>query len=441
MEQHNNLSDRKYTMNKNNAINLNNPVPTVVEDHLTTFLRERAKEMLMVAIDQEASEFISSYADEKLNNGQQRVVRNGFLPTRCIQTGIGNIDVKVPRVRDRSPEAESHIRFCSNLVPKYMRRSASLDVFLPLLYLKGISTGEFQRTLSPLLGEKAKNLSPKVISGLKQGWYRDYEKWQQRSLAEKEYVYFWVDGIYLSARMESEKTCLLVIVGADKDGNKELIGMHDGFRESKASWLELLNDLKARGLKKAPHLAIGDGGLGFWGAIAEAYPSCQTQRCWVHKTANVLDKLPKSLQSKAKDNLHQIYLAETRKEADKAWDKFISTYQAKYPKAVNCLTKDKQELLQFYDFPAEHWRHIRTTNPIESTFSTVRHRTKKSRNCFSRQTILACVFKLMLEAEKRWRPLSGKKRIIQVINLEKFIDGVHHQEVKNKENNNISKIA
>lgn len=428
-------------MYKNNTIEFKNPATAVIEDQLTTFLRLQARNILMLAIESEVTDLLEKYADKTLENGQKRLVRNGYLPEREVQTGIGPISIQMPRVRDRSSEDEEKIRFCSNLVPKYMRRSATLDVFLPLLYLKGISTPDFQSTLSPLLGYQAKNLTPNVISRLKSGWIHDLKAWQKRSLADKHYVYFWVDGIYLSARMESDKTCLLVIVGADEHGNKELVAIEDGFRESKESWSALLRDLKARGLKAGPQLAVGDGALGFWGAVAEIFPETKTQRCWVHKTANVLDKLPKSLQAKAKSGLHDIYLAPTRKGAEKAWDEFVKAYQAKYPKAVNCLVKDKDELLRFYDFPAEHWVHLRTTNPIESTFSTVRHRTKRSRNCFSRETILACVFKLMLEAEKRWRPLNGKKRFAQLLRFEKFIDGIHHEEVEAKENQKISQAA
>jgi transposase-like protein len=303
---------------------------------------------------------------------------------------------------------------------------------LPLLYLKGISTGDFTQVMEPLLGEKAQGLSPNVIGRLKSDWLVEYKAWQKENLSFKRYAYWWVDGIYLAARMESEKTCMLVIVGADKEGKKELVGLIDGFRESKQSWLELLNHLKQRGLSIGPELAVGDGSLGFWGAVSEVYPTTSHQRCWVHKTANILDKLPKSQQAKSKSMLHDIYLAPTKNEACHAFDLFVQTHQLKFTKATECLIKDKEALLTFYNFPAEHWQHIRTTNPIESTFATVRHRTRKSKNCFSRDTIIACVFKLCKEAEKRWKRLYGSQRLIEVINLVKFIDGIPE---KNKDNN------
>lgn len=420
-------------MKKDNVIELANPAKSIVEDQLTVFLREQAQTMLRVAIEAEVSEFISQHRALTLVNGHQRVVRNGHLPERGIHTGIGTIHVKVPRVRDRGNDPDP-IRFQSSLVPQYMRRSATLDVLLPLMYLKGISTGDFQATLAPVLGAQANNLSPQVISRLKASWFDDYQAWQKRDLSHKRYLYWWVDGIYLKARMESDKTCMLVIVGADETGKKELVALVDGFRESKASWLALLTDLTDRGLTQAPQVAVGDGALGFWGALTEVFPATKQQRCWLHKTMNVLDKLPTSQREKAKQALHDIYMAATRETALQAWDQFTKHYQLKYTKAVDCLLKDKDKLLTFYDYPAEHWVHLRTTNPIESTFATVRHRTKKSRNCFSRTTVIACVFKLLREAEKRWRCLNGKNRIAQVINLEKFIDGIHESEITKQQN-------
>lgn len=305
-----------------------------------------------------------------------------------------------------------------------MRRTVTLDSLLPLLYLKGISTGDFKDALEPILGKDAANVSPSVISKLKSSWLTEYKQFLRQDLSDRNYVYFWVDGIYLEARMESEKSCILVIIGADSNGKKELVALVDGFRESKESWRDLLADLQERGLKQGPKLAIGDGALGFWGALAEIYPTTKWQRCWVHKTRNVLDKLPKSLQKKAKSDLHEIYLSATKKEAIKAYSSFISMYGAKYPKVAMCLEKDKETLLTFYDFPAQHWQSIRTTNPIESTFATVRHRTKKSKGCFSRDTIIASVYKLTKEAEKRWKKLYGQQHIADVINLVKFIDGI-----------------
>ena len=410
-------------MSKDTVISLENPV----QDVLTLFLRESAQKMLQLAVEQEVNEFIATYQGQRLEDGRQRVVKNGYLPERKIQTGIGSIEVKMPRVRDREP-TEAKVHFSSYWLPKHLRRTATLDVWLPILYLKGISTGDFQTVLEPLLGKNAACLSPAVISRLKAGWLEEYQAFLKQDLSQRRYVYWWVDGIYLSARMEDEKTCMLVIIGADSSGKKELVGLIDGFRESKDSWLELLRDLKSRGLKRGPELAVGDGSLGFWGAVSECYPTTQWQRCWVHKTRNVLDKLPKALQAKAKAALHEIYLAQTQADAEKAYQQFIETYQLKYPKATACLEKDKEALLSFYQFPAEHWASIRTTNPIESTFATVRHRTVKSKGCFSRDTIMASVFKLIQEAEKRWKKLYGHQRLADVINLVKFVDGVPAKE-------------
>ena len=375
--------------------------------------------------------FISNHGEKKLSNGNQQVVRNGYLPERNIQTGIGEVSVSMPRVRDRGKEG---IKFTSSLIPQYMRRSVTMDVLLPLLYLKGISTKDFADSFEPILGKKPKNMSPNVISRLKAGWYEEYEKWQKRDLSLKNYVYFWVDGVYLQARMESDKNCILVIIGADSNGHKEVVAIYDGIRESKASWRELLLDLKSRGLRDGPRLAVGDGALGFWGAVTEVYPHTQHQRCWVHKTANILNKLPKSMHSTAKSMIHNIYLAECVEDARSALKKFISRYEAKYPKAISCLLKNEEELFAFFNFPAEHWIHLRTTNPIESTFSTVKHRTKKSKNCFSTKTIIAAVFKLSMEAQKRWKPLRGKHRISQVIDMHKFVDGIHINEFSNANN-------
>lgn len=406
-------------MSQNNVIDIKNPV----KDELTEFLRISAQKMLQMALEHEVQEFISNYQNELLDNGKKRIVRNGYLPKRPIQTGIGDVAVEVPRVRDRS-SSENKVIFYPNWIPRYMRRTVTIERLLPLLYLKGISTGDFQTALEPILGKDAANVSPSVISRMKSSWIEDYQQFQQRDLSSKNYVYWWVDGIYLEARMESEKSCILVILGADETGKKELVGLVDGFRESKESWLELLRDLQERGLSCGPKLAIGDGSLGFWGALAEIYPKTTWQRCWVHKTRNVLDKLPKSLQEKAKSDLHSIYLSDTKKQAITAYKQFIRNYELKHPKATACLEKDIDKLLNFYDFPAEHWQSIRTTNPIESTFATVRHRTIKSKGCFSRETIMASAYKLIMEAEKSWRKLYGHRRIADVINLVKFVDGL-----------------
>lgn len=396
----------------------------VARDELTEFIRASANRLLQAAVESEVGALLMAFNHEQTADGKQRVVRNGHLPSRQIQTGVGPVDIAMPRVRDRAPDNKEPVRFNSSLIPKYMRRTATLDVMLPLLYLKGISTNEFSNVLEPLLGEQAKSISPSVISRLKEAWYNEFEAWQQQDLSSKRYVYWWADGVYLKARMESEKNCMLVVVGVTEQGDKELVALFDGFRESKESWRSLLQDLQQRGLNCSPHLAIGDGGLGFWGALTELHPETKQQRCWVHKTANVLDKLPKSVQSQAKSLLHAIYLSDARNTADKAFDKFINQYDDKYPAATNCLLKDKDELMTFYQFPAKHWQHIRTTNPIESTFATVKHRTRQARGCFSRQTIVASTFKLLQEAEKRWLKITGFKQLADVIQFVKFVDGV-----------------
>ena len=410
-------------MKQNNIISLENPV----QDVLTLFLKESAQKMLQLAIEQEVNEFIANYKNQLLEDGRQRIVKNGYLPERGIHTGIGTVKVEVPRTRDRD-NSKGKIEFSSQWIPKHMRRTATIDVLLPVLYLKGISTGDFGRVLEPILGKEASNLSPAVISRLKSQWLDDYKIFLKKDLTGKKYVYWWADGIYLSARNEEEKTCMLVIIGADSQGNKELVGLTDGFRESKESWLELLRDLRSRNLELSPQLAIGDGALGFWAAMHEMHPKTKGQRCWVHKTRNILDKLPKSLQAKAKSQLHDIYLAPTSLDATKSFDKFMTNYKLKYPKAAECLEKDRDILLTFYSFPAEHWQSIRTTNPIESTFATVRHRTVKSKNCFSRDSIIAVVFKLLQEAQKRWKKLYGYQKLADVINLVQFVDGIGQNE-------------
>ncbi len=426
-------------MEKTNIVTFKNPIENEVQDVLTQFLKNSAQKMLTAAIEIEMNEFIEKYKELQTEENKKRIVRNGHLPSRKIQTGIGEIQVSIPRSRDRSTDGS--IRFESNLIPKYMKRTASIDVLLPLLYLKGISLQEIESTLVPLLGNNAENLSASTISRLKSVWYEEYTNWKKRDLSHKKYVYWWVDGIYLSARMENEKSCVLVIIGADEYGKKELITLDDGLRESKENWRSLLLDLKDRGLCDGANLAVGDGAMGFWSAVSEIYPETKQQRCWVHKTANILNQCPKSLQPKAKSMIHDIYLAPTKKEAQEAWGRFTQSFEAKYPKAVACLEKNEEELLEFYNFPAEHWVHIRTTNPIESTFATVRHRTKRSKNCFSRETILASVFKLCREAEKRWNPLRGKNRIPQVLDFQKFIDGVKENEIDPLKKNTINDAA
>jgi transposase-like protein len=405
--------------------------PTATKDTLTEVLREGAQKLLAEAVQAEVGSFLEQYKELRDEQGHQRVVRNGYLPEREIQTGLGGIKVRVPRTRDRDPgkEPEKLIRFRSSLVPPYLRRSKSVEELLPLLYLKGISTGDFREALSALLGSDAPGLSAKTISRLKQKWVEDYERWRQRDLSRKNYVYIWADGIHCNARMEDARLCLLVLIGARADGKKELIAVEDGYRESEQSWWEVLRDLQSRGLTIEPKLAIGDGALGFWKALRKVYGNTRQQRCWMHKTGNVLNCLPKAAQPKAKQALHQIWMAETREDAYRGFDEFISIYELKYPKATACLEKDREELLAFYDFPAEHWVHLRTTNPIESTFATVRLRTAKTRGCSSRQTTLTMVFKLCCSAEKRWFRLRGYRRLGEVIENVKFVNGLRKDEV------------
>ncbi len=397
---------------------------------LEKIAREGAKKMLQLALENEIGEFINKHKNIKTEENKQAVVRNGYMPVRDITTGIGPIEIKQPRVDDRCLENNtSESRFSSIILPKYIRRMPSIDNLIPMLYLKGISTNDFPTALSSVLGEGVKGLSATNIVRLKKSWEQDYLNWKNRDLSQKEYDYIWVDGIHFNVRLEDERTCILVIMGADKNGNKELLAVDDGFRESKLGWKELLLRIKKQGLKSAPKLAIGDGALGFWSALDEVFPGTKRQRCWVHKTANILEKLPKKIQPKAKAMLHEIYLADTEKNAKEACDHFIKTYECKYPKATHCLIKDKADLFSFYSFPAKHWSHIRTTNPIESTFATIRLRTKKTKGMGTRQTTLTMVFKLAIEAEKTWRKLKGYKQIPLILENKIFKDGILLEEV------------
>jgi putative transposase len=397
-------------------------------DVLTEILRRGARDMLVEAIENEVAEYISDHSHHRDDNGHRLVVRNGHLPERAIQTGVGPVEVSQPRVNDRrTDENGRRIRFSSKILPPYLRRTRSIDELIPWLYLKGVSTGDFSDALEALLGPDALGLSATNIVRLKSSWQQEWTMWSKRSLADKRYVYVWADGIHFNIRLEdpgNDKQCILALMGATEGGKKELIAITDGYRESTQSWRELLLDVKKRGLSKAPELATGDGALGFWAALREIFPTTQEQRCWVHKTANVLNKLPKSLQAKAKSMLHNIWMAETRKQANDAFDLFVETFEAKYPKAVECLIKDRDVLLKFYDFPAEHWVHLRTTNPIESMFATVRLRTKRTKGCGSRTACLTMVFKLTQCAEKRWRRLNGKELIPEVIRGVRFVDGI-----------------
>ncbi len=410
-------------MYEDTVVSFSHPDRISIEDPLTEVLRSGARRLLVEAIEAEVSGFIAEHSDLVDEAGRRRVVRHGHLPERKIQTGIGAVSVRRPRVRDRHPEA-GRIRFTSAILPPYLRRAKSVEELLPWLYLKGISTGDFGEALAALLGPDAPGLSATTVARLKTTWADDYERWTRRDLSAKRYVYFWADGIYFRPRLDHDKQSLLVIIGADEIGNKDIVGLSDGYRESEQSWLELLLDLKHRGLTVAPELATGDGALGFWKALRQVYGRTDEQRCWVHKTANVLNKMPKSLQPKAKGRLQDIWMAETRSNAEKAFDFFQEAYGAKYDKAVECLTKDRECLLTFYDFPAEHWKHIRTTNPIESTFATVRLRTTKTKGCLSRKTALAMVFKLLLSARKKWRRLDGSNHIGEVIQGVTFKDGI-----------------
>jgi len=397
---------------------LSQPEPQVT-DPLHELLRRGARDLIAKAVEAELATFLAQYADQRLDDGRQAVVRNGYLPERTVQTGIGDVSVQVPKVRDRSGGGA---RFNSSLLPPYLKRARSIEELIPWLYLKGISTGDYQEALAALLGDQAKGLSANTVSRLKKQWEDEHTEWRQRDLSDRRYVYRWADGVYSNVRMD-DRLCLLVIIGVTEQGRKELVAVEDGFRESADSWETLLTGLRERGLTQAPKLAVGDGAMGFWLALSKIYPETDHQRCWVHKTANVLNKLPKSVQPKVKADLHDIWMAETRDEAHKAFDRTLKRFEAKYPKAMACLAKDRDELLAFYDYPAEHWVHIRTTNPIESTFATVRLRSKRSRNCGSRATTLAMVFKLLQSAEKRWKRIKGFSKLELVVNNVRFQDG------------------
>lgn len=401
------------------------PVPSVV-DVMSEILRQGARKMLANAIEAEVDDYIVTHSDVRDAEGHRVVVRNGYLPAREIQTGLGALEVRQPRVNDkRFDDAGERIRFSSKILPPYLRRTRSIEDLLPWLYLKGISTGDFPDALAALLGPDAPGLSPATIVRLKQIWEEEYKEWSHRSFEGKRFVYFWVDGVYLRIRLgESEKQCVLVVMGATADGRKELVAIQDGSRESEQSWKEVLLDLKHRGLTIDPELAVGDGALGFWAAVAKIFPKTRAQRCWMHKTGNILNYLPKAKQPLATDKLHEIWMASTKDEAVKAFDIFIGMFEAKYQKATDCLKKDRKELLAFYDFPAEHWIHLRTTNPIESTFATVRLRTHKTKGAGSRTAALAMTFKLAKAAEANWRMLNGAKLFKDLIEGKTFKDGV-----------------
>ena len=393
------------------------------QDVLTDILRDGARRLLAQAIEAEVSAWIDDHAHLKDGQGRRQVVRNGHLPERAVQTGIGPVEVQQPRVRDRRP-ADQREAFTSAILPPYLRKTKSLEGLLPWLYLKGISTGDFSEALQAILGPDAPGFSASTITRLKASWEEEFAAWSKRSLSGKRYIYVWADGVHFNIRLEEGRQCILVLMGVTAEGKKELITIADGYRESEQSWKELLLDCKARGLDVEPSLAIGDGALGFWKAMRQVWDKTKEQRCWVHKMANILDKLPKGAQPKAKGALHEIYGAESKAAAEEALDLFVKTYGAKYPKATECLEKDKEELLAFYDFPAEHWRHIRTTNPIESVFSMVRLRHDKTKGSGSRVACLTMVFKLMESASKSWRSLNGSPLLEEVVKGTVFKDGV-----------------
>jgi len=414
--------------------------PDTIEDPLTAILRSGARRLLAEAIEAEAEAFLTTMKGMQLPDGRDRVVRHGLGPERLVQTGIGPVEVRRVKLRDRgTSERAERIRFTSAILPRWARRTRSLDALLPILYLRGISMGDFQEALAALLGKDAPNLSPSVIARLKGDWQTDFERWQKRDLSARRYVYIWADGVYLQARLEPQAECMLVLIGATPEGKKELVGFQVGMRESAQSWRELLVDLKARGLTIAPELATGDGALGFWKALEEVSPTTRHQRCTVHKTVNVLDKLPKSVQpaaiglcpiprrdvSKAdRADLREVWTAPDRTTAEAAIASFAEKYRAKYEKAVTCLVKDRDALLTFYDFPAEHWDHLRTSNPIESVFASVRHRTVRTKGALSQDTARLMVFKLVMAAAKTWRRLKGENQLPKVIDGVRFKDGI-----------------
>ena len=398
--------------------------PDDVDDPLTEVLRAGARRLLAQAVELEAEAFLAARDDLRLPDGRPRLVRHGHGPERQVQTGIGPVPVSRVKIRDRGAAVgDERVRFSSAILPRWARRTKSLDALLPVLYLRGVSTGDFQEALAALLGKDAPNLSPSVVGRLTAEWQVEYERWQARDLSARHYVYVWADGVYLQARMEDHAECMLVLIGATPEGKKELVGFQVGIRESAQSWRELLVEVKRRGLAIAPEIAVGDGALGFWKALDEVWPGTRHQRCWVHKVANVLNKVPKSVQPSMKADLREIYSAPDRAAAEKAIVVFAEKYEAKYAKAVDCLTKDRERLLTFFDFPAEHWDHLRTSNPIESVFATVRHRTVRTKGALSPTTARLMVFKLVIAASRTWRRLKGENQLPKVVAGVRFRDG------------------
>lgn len=411
-------------MSENTTIGFHDPA---FADELTDLVRDGARRIIHQAVQAELEGYLAAHEDTDAS-GRRQVVRNGYLPEREVVTGVGSVSVQVPKTRDRAGLGRS---FRSSLLPPYLKKAKRLEAVLPWLYLKGVSTNDFDEALKALFGESVKGLSPATISRLKQGWETEYGDFRTRDWRGHEMVYLWADGIYINVRA-AERRCVLVLIGCDSHGRKHFLAIEEGFRESAESWKTLLLGLRDRGLEIPPKLAVGDGALGFWKALAEVYPTTRSQRCWVHKTCNVLDKLPKKLHPQAKTALHAIWQGETRAAAEQAFDRFLATYEAKYPKATDCLAADREALLAFYDFPATHWQHLRTTNPIESTFATIRLRTVKTRNCVSAKSGLALVHQLAMSAQKRWRRLRGFKQLADVINGVNFIDGVDERKISRK---------
>jgi transposase-like protein len=408
-------------MSNDTIVSFSDPV---LRDELTDLVRDGARRMLQTALNAEVDAFCARF-DDTIGGGRRAVVRNGYQPEREILTGVGPVAVKRPKTRDRAGLGRN---FSSALLPPYLKKSKRLEAVLPWLYLKGISTNDFDEALKALFGESVKGLSASTISRLKQSWGTEYQAFRARDWRGHEFVYFWADGIYVNVR-DAERRCLLVLIGCDTHGRKHFLGIEEGFRESTESWKSLLMSLRDRGLTMAPKLAVGDGAMGFWAALAGVYPTTRAQRCWVHKTINILDKLPKRIQAKAKGALHEIWQAETKQQAEQAFDRFIATYEDKYPKATRCLADDRDVLLAFYDFPAPHWQHLRTTNPIESTFATIRLRTKKTRNCLGARSAVAMVHQLAISAQKRWRRLRGFRQLADVVAGVKFIDGIDERKL------------
>ena len=406
-------------MSNDNVVSL--AAPGEVSDPLTDLLRAGARQLIEAAVSAEFGEYLSAFEEEKLPDGRRRVVRNGHLPERQILTGIGAVDVRVPKARSRSGSQEP---FRSSLVPPYVRRSASVDAAVPWLYLHGVSTGQMRPAVAALVGEEAaRGLSANVVSRLKRVWDEEYRDWCRRDLSD-DWVYVWADGIHSGLRGDDGRLCVLVVIGVNARGDKHFLAIEDGVRESTQSWREVLLGMKQRGFTRPAKLAVGDRALGFWSALSEVYPETRRQRCWMHKTGNVLNYFPKSGQAKAKQGLQEIWMAETRAQAERAFDDWIERYEDKYPKATACLARDREQLLAFYDFPAAHWTHLRTTNVIESAFATIRHRSSRAKGCVTRRTMLSMIYKMGMSAETSWRRLRGFRQLGKVIEGIKFNDGI-----------------